>query len=98
MRNIRKTVRLTEAEYNKIKEKINNDISFSYYVRNLLLSKKCNFNNKKDNQKILHELNRWGNNLNQIAKWCNTQKNVDTEILDEVKKIRQELQKLLKEI
>jgi antitoxin component of RelBE/YafQ-DinJ toxin-antitoxin module len=46
-------------------------------------------------QKILFELNRIGNNLNQISKYANTHKKLDMQILSSLARIEDDLKKLL---
>jgi hypothetical protein len=46
------------------------------------------------NKRIVYELNRLGQNLNQIAKHCNSKKIVDKLVLEELIKIEKELQGL----
>jgi len=46
-------------------------------------------------QKILFELNRIGNNLNQISKYANIHKKLDMQILSSLARIEDDLKKLL---
>jgi hypothetical protein len=65
-RTITKSLRFSLAEYESINlelEKTN--LSFSSFTRNLLLKKKIN---SKTDDKLILEINRIGNNLNQIAR------------------------------
>ena len=65
-RTITKSLRFSLAEYESINlelEKTN--LSFSSFTRNLLLKKKIN---SKTGDKLVQEINRLGNNLNQIAR------------------------------
>jgi antitoxin component of RelBE/YafQ-DinJ toxin-antitoxin module len=45
--------------------------------------------------KILHELNRIGNNLNQIARYANTNKTLDRQILASLSRLEDELKEIL---
>ena len=65
-RTITKSLRFSLAEYESINlelEKTN--LSFSSFTRNLLLKKKIN---SETDDKLILEINRIGNNLNQIAR------------------------------
>lgn len=44
--------------------------------------------------KICHELNKQGNNLNQIARHINTDKEIDKQILVELSKIREKQEQI----
>jgi hypothetical protein len=71
-RTITKSLRFSLAEYESINlelEKTN--LSFSSFTRNLLLKKKIN---SKTDDKLILEINRIGNNLNQIAYVINLMK------------------------
>lgn len=64
-------------------------------VLNAAILKKCpKFSKGTEIQKYLYELNKIGNNLNQIAKKVNFNRKLDNEVLDELGKIRAELQQL----
>ena len=61
--------------------------------------KKCpKFNRGTELQKYIYEINKIGNNLNQIAKKVNFSKKLDNKVLEEMGKIRAELQQLNKKI
>jgi len=66
-------------------------------VLNAAILKKCpKFNKGTELQKYLYELNKIGNNLNQIAKKVNFMRKLDNQVLDELGKIRAELAELNK--
>ena len=46
-------------------------------------------------QKILHELHRIGNNLNQIARYTNSKKVLDRQVLASLSRIENDLKELL---
>jgi len=46
-------------------------------------------------QKLLHELHRIGNNLNQIARYANTHKALDRQVLASLARIEEDLKGLL---
>ena len=74
---IKKTVRFSETEFTEIEQKlIEHQLTFSEYARSALLDKKIHSKNNIEsiyqNKKIIEELNRIGNNINQIAKSLNS--------------------------
>ena len=86
-RTITKSLRFSLAEYESINlelEKTN--LSFSSFTRNLLLKKKIN---SKTDDKLILEINRIGNNLNQIARAVNKQERIN--VLSELVKIDQSI-------
>ena len=92
----RVTIRLTQEEYEKLKEKANTlGITTSAYIRKILGNREKVLT--KCDKELLYELNRIGNNLNQIAKHCNINKSVDKLVLQELVAIEQQLQKLLEQ-
>lgn len=44
---------------------------------------------------LLRQINRIGNNLNQIARRCNSQKFVDREVLESLFRIEEEVKRLI---
>jgi len=93
----RVTIRLNKEEYNKIKkEAINFDTTISNYIRLKILSSgnRGKIQNKKLTREFIYELNRIGNNINQIAKHCNTNKAIDRLAVIELAKIKELLEKL----
>jgi len=46
-------------------------------------------------QSIKHELQKQGNNLNQIARYANTGKMIDSQILEEIVNLKEQQKKLL---
>ncbi len=90
-RTITKSLRFSLAEYESINlelEKTN--LSFSSFTRNLLLKKKIN---SKTDDKLILEINRIGNNLNQIARAVNKQERIN--VLSELVKIEQTIKELV---
>lgn len=90
-RTITKSLRFSLAEYESINlelEKTN--LSFSSFTRNLLLKKKIN---SKTDDKLILEINRIGNNLNQIARAVNKQDKIN--VLSELVKIEQSIKELV---
>lgn len=90
-RTITKSLRFSLAEYESINlelEKTN--LSFSSFTRNLLLKKKIN---SKIDDLLLKEINKIGNNLNQIARAVNKQERIN--VLSELVKIEQSIKELV---
>ena len=90
-RTITKSLRFSLAEYESINlelEKTN--LSFSSFTRNILLKKKIN---SKTDDKLILEINRIGNNLNQIARAVNKQERIN--VLSELVKIEQSIKELV---
>lgn len=98
MRDKKVTIRLTQDEYNKLNnetQKLN--MSMSELIRHKILNKKVRVKSKLSTQAI-YELNRIGNNLNQIAKHCNITKTIDKLVLQQLVDIEKELKKILEKI
>ena len=76
MRNIRKTIRFTEEEYQKIEKELKrDDVNFTIFARATILKQKIKLPIEK---KLLYELNKIGNNLNQIARAVNSKERIST--------------------
>lgn len=91
----RVTIRFTQDEYNKLKDEATKlGITLSSYLRNKILGNRGNLLTKCDKE-LLYELNRIGNNLNQIAKHCNINKSIDKLALKELVEIERQLKRLL---
>jgi len=66
---IRKTIRFSDEEYSKIEELMSeHNLTFAEFARGAILRKKIKTNLSKD---MIFEVNKVGNNLNQIAKKVN---------------------------
>ena len=67
---IRKTIRFSDDEYEKIEKMMNeHNLTFAEFARGALLRKKIKTNLSKD---MIFQVNKVGNNLNQIAKKLNS--------------------------
>ena len=92
----RVTIRFTEDEYKQLKAKADElDISLSTYIRKKALGNKERISSKC-NKELLYEINRIGNNLNQIAKHCNINKLVDKLVLKSLVEIEKKLNEVIK--
>ncbi len=86
------SLRLTENEYNRLKKLSDeNGYSVSNFVRKKIFDKKII--NKNVIETFLYNANRIGNNLNQIARYCNTNKSVDKIVLEKLIEIEKEIGK-----
>jgi len=94
----RVTVRFTDDEYNRLKEKATQfDMTLSDFIRTKLLTKREKVRPSKCDKSLLYEINRIGNNLNQIAKHCNITKSIDKLVLQSLVEIEKKLNELLLE-
>jgi len=71
-KNIRKTIRFSADEFSKVEEKlIEHNLSFAEFARGAILNKKIKTKLTTD---YIFQLQKIGNNLNQIAKNLNSKK------------------------
>ena len=92
--------RLTLSE----KEKLDNLVkeyqvkNVSDFIRQVILTGKYKTTQAQQNyERLLYEINRIGNNINQIARLCNTRGEVDIQVLEELARIEEMLDMLLEE-
>lgn len=73
-RNMRKAIRLSEAEVERIeKDAKKRGMNFSQYVRFLTRNKPCEHPEViQVFKQLINEINHIGNNINQIARNCNS--------------------------
>jgi len=75
----KKTIRFTKNEIEQIEKKLReHNLSFSELARDAILGKKIN---SKISMNLIYEINKIGNNLNQVAKRVNTLKRLDQDVL-----------------
>jgi hypothetical protein len=95
------TMRLTPSEKEKLDQIVleNNVKNLSEFIRQIVLTGQYkNIDKCRNNyERFLYELNRIGNNLNQIAKYANINKELDTKILEQLARIEEMLQILIEE-
>jgi ribosome maturation protein Sdo1 len=95
------TMRLTPSEKEKLDQIVseNNVKNLSEFMRQIVLTGQYkNIDKCRNNyEKFLYELNRIGNNLNQIAKQCNINKSVDIQVLEQLARIEDMLEILIEE-
>ncbi len=72
---VRKTIRFTNNEFELIKKELNeHHITFTEFARSAILKQEVKTNLDKQ---FLYQLNKIGNNLNQIAKSVNQNEEID---------------------
>jgi len=93
----RVTIRLTQDEYDKLYQQAKAlDITLSQLLRKKILGNRERLATKCDKE-LLYEINRIGNNLNQIAKHCNINKSVDKLVLKSLVEIERKInEKIMK--
>lgn len=73
-KDVRKTIRFSQSEFEIIKKELEkSNITFTEFARSAILRKKIKLPIEKH---FLFELNKIGNNLNQIARTVNTNNRV----------------------
>lgn len=87
---VRKTLRFSEAEWEKIESKISeHNLNFSDFARSAILKKKVKTKLTHD---LIFQLQKIGNNLNQIAKKLNQNSDVpNSEVLRKMVDIQNEI-------
>ena len=102
-RKIQKKIYLDENENELIRRKMekSNKKNFGAFAREILLTGEINLINFDEIKKLRYELNRIGNNINQIVKRANedgkVEKNQLVEILKFQNQLEEEINKLLNE-
>jgi len=97
MKNKTISLRLTEKEYEKLKTKADElGYSVSELIRKKVLGNRERLAPRQDIKLFAYELNRIGNNLNQIAKYVNFKKAIDRVVAKEIIKIKEALDNVSK--
>ena len=92
------TIRFTGDEYNKLNKNASDlGLTLSAYIRHKVLGNRERITTKCTKE-LLYEINRIGNNLNQIAKHCNIKKSVDKLVLKELVDIEKKLNELMEQL
>lgn len=95
-RNVKLTARVSEEEAQKIKENaIKAGITVSEFLRSSALNIKIKQKQCDELKMIVYEINKIGNNLNQIARKINSDRDIDIEALERLKNIEYALYLLL---
>ena len=96
---LRKTIRFTQKELEEINKKASNlNMSFSQYIVYSALNKQVASKKNPLYKDLTTQLARVGNNLNQIAKTCNTEKTINKHVASRLILVISELQKELSNI
>lgn len=75
MKSVIKSLRLSQEQWEVIESKAKEqEQSFTSFALSAMLNHKPRRNKAKENQALVIELAKWGNNLNQVAKHLNTNK------------------------
>lgn len=91
---LRKTIRFNKKELEEITQKANDlNMSFSQYIIYSALNKQMASKKNLLYKDLTTQLTRMGNNLNQIAKTCNTEKTINKHIASNLILVISELQK-----
>jgi len=82
---------LNNQEYRHLKQQCDvSGLSASTFMRKLIMSENVQAKPPEEYAALLRELSAIGNNINQIARWANTQKSVsEDEILEAAELARQ---------
>jgi hypothetical protein len=90
-----RSIRFTEKEFEKIDKKLTKlNTTFPNYARASILNNKVKFTPKIKTD-LIFEINKIGNNLNQIARLANEKKAIDTNTLKVMFDIQKKLEGLL---
>ncbi|MCJ0536847.1 plasmid mobilization protein [Enterococcus cecorum] len=86
-RSFRKEVYFTEAEYNFIKQKVKNSpfTNFQNFARIMLITGEVKMIDYSELKKLNGQINRVGNNINQIAKLAHYFDEISNEDIQEIK-------------
>ncbi len=101
LRDKRKTIRFTQKELDTIAEKSSYfNMKFSQYIIFSAVKERVSIEVKKNilYKDLIMQLAKIGNNLNQIARTCNTQKEINNHIVSKLVLVISELQKQLNDI
>ena len=82
----KRTFRLTEEENEFLKERINDSPydNFQNYARHMLLAGKIHYVDYSELQQLKWEVNKIGNNINQMAKLANQFEEISQDDIDEL--------------
>lgn len=93
-KNIRKTLRFSGEEFDKIQLELDkSNISFTDFARSAILRKKIKLPIEKE---LIYQISKIGNNLNQIARAVNGKEKIS--ILTELVEIEKALRELKREL
>ena len=86
VRKKKRTFRLTEEENELLKERINDSPydNFQNYARHMLLAGKIHYVDYSELQQLKWEVNKIGNNINQMAKLANQFEEISQDDIDDL--------------
>lgn len=86
VRKKKRTFRLTEEENELLKRRINDSPydNFQNYARHMLLAGKIHYVDYSELQQLKWEVNKIGNNINQMAKLANQFEEISQEDIDDL--------------
>ena len=88
MDKVKVTVRLSSKEHAHLKKQADNaGLKMEPYIRRLSAGKEISPRPPEEYYKILTELNHIGNNINQIARVANSERNITTNKINEAVKM-----------
>ena len=88
MDKVKVTVRLSSKEHAHLKKQADNaGLKMEPYIRRLIAGKEISPRPPEEYYKILTELNHIGNNINQIARVANSERNITTNKINEALKM-----------
>jgi hypothetical protein len=94
IKSVRKSIRLSFEENEILLSQLEkHNLTFSNYARAKILNQKIK---SKITNDLIYEIAKIGNNLNQIAKYVNTEKALDFRVLEKLIEIEKHLENLRK--
>lgn len=96
-RNIRRQVCLTRAEDDYLKNRIENSPynNFQNYARHLLLAGEIKFVDYTELKQLKWEINKIGNNINQVVKLANQFEDISQEDIEDLLKTIKQIEMLV---
>ena len=99
MDKIKISVRLTEKEHKRLKEKAAAcALKMEPYIRKLIMGSVIRPRPPDEYVKLLREINAVGNNINQIAHIANAERHISADKIEEVLKMQDEIMRLVRSV
>lgn len=97
MDKVKVTVRLSSKEHAHLKKQADNaGLKMEPYIRRLIAGKEISPRPPEEYYKILTELNHIGNNINQIARVANSERNITTNKINEAVKMVDDIMNIVR--
>ena len=91
-KSVRKSLKITVEENNILLTELKkHNLTFSNFARAKILNQKIK---SKITNDLIYEVSKIGNNLNQIAKYVNSQKALDFQVLEKLIEIEKHLERI----